>query len=177
MLAHRLGLTVHCSPLEFKLKRLAREYAVPLENLHEWLVDLANHRGARVVERRIGMELEWPDLPSAELTDEELVVLICQPQRPDHPQILRLAAQLVSRGRLDLQRLVLTAQRERADRILGELACQALRVESSHDAWIYLARAFQDAAKPCDALLHWSRLAEPVPTDGVCDGRSWRLVA
>jgi hypothetical protein len=45
MLAHRLGLTTHCSPLEFKLKRLADQYAVPRHQLEEWLVDLANQPG------------------------------------------------------------------------------------------------------------------------------------
>ncbi len=177
MLAHRLGVTTHCSPLEFKLKRLADQYAVPRDQLEEWLVDLANHRGACVVERQIGQDPEWPDVSPTDLSDEELAVLICQPQRLDHPQILRLAAQLVSRGHLDLDQLILIARRERADRILGELARQALRVDASHSAWKRIARAFSRCPRPRDALLHWSRLAEPVPHQGVCDGRSWRLVA
>ena len=40
MLADRLGVTVHCSPLQFKLRRLARQHAVPPDKLDEWLVDL-----------------------------------------------------------------------------------------------------------------------------------------
>jgi hypothetical protein len=177
MLARRLGVSVHCSPLGFKAKRLARQHAIPLERLDEWLVDLANHRDARVVVRRVGRKPEWPDLPSAQLSNEELVVLICQPQRADHAQILRLAAQLVSRGSLDLERLFLTARRERADRVLGELARLALRVDPSHATWNTLARMLHGVAPLRDPILHWSRLAEPVPTHGVCDGKSWRLVA
>ena len=176
MLAKRLGMTVHCSPLEFKFKRLALGQDVPIESLDEWLVDLANHRGACVVERRIGSVPEWPNLTRSALSDEELVVLICQPQRLDHPQILRLAAQMISRNQVNLDRLILIAKRERADRTIGELARQALRVDPSHVAWTQLDHAF--SAKPLrDPIIHWTRLAEPQPIHGVCDGRSWKLVA
>ena len=67
--------------------------------------------------------------PVEELSDEELVVACCQPNAADHPQLLRPPAQLISRGSLNLPSLVLTAKRERANRILAELARQALKVE------------------------------------------------
>jgi len=52
-----------------------------------------------------------------------------------------------------------------------------LRVDPSHPAWNGLARAFAKSPSPSEPLIHWSRLAEPVPHHGVCDGQSWRLVA
>jgi hypothetical protein len=111
------------------------------------------------------------------LPDEELVIAICQLQCLDRPQILRLAAQLVSRGKLDLPKLLLVAKRERAETVLAELARLARRVEPGHPLWSALAGAYVSVRPPSQPLLHWSRLAEPVPKRGLCTGADWKLVA
>jgi hypothetical protein len=48
------------------------------------------------------------------------VVAICELFRKDQPQRLRLAAQLVSRSAVNVDRLILLARRERTDVVLGE---------------------------------------------------------
>ena len=178
-LAQRLGKTVHVSPLRFKLERLRRKFpssgAVELE---DWLVDVANARGARVVERpRADSESIFEPPPPEALTNEELVTAICQFERLDRPQMLRLAAQFVSSRRVDFPALRIAAERERAGGVLGELARQALRVDPSHGLWSAISGAFPQRIPFSSALLHWTRLAEPVFKRGRCNAASWRLAA
>lgn len=178
LLAHRLGKTVPVSALRMRLQRLSRQYpADRAETLEDWLVDLANTRQARIVFRpdTRGITGAVPDRNS--VTDEELVVALCQLQCIDHPQILRLASQLVSRGALDPRRLIQTAVRERAQCVLAELARQALRVEPSHALWLAIQQAFPSEPPPREPLLHWTRLARAEPVDGKYNVKRWTLVA
>jgi len=127
ILAQRLGIACHISPLRFKLKRLANEYpARESATLEEWLVDVANARGARVVVPLIAIS-DFAPPPEDKFSNEELAVAICQPQGVDNPQILRLAAQLISAQFVDVEKLKLVARRERVERVLADLARQALR--------------------------------------------------
>lgn len=167
---------MHVSPLRMKLARLQGAY--PCERadaLEDWLVAAANARGARVV--TLPAPSTGAVAPIAELPDEELVVALCQLNCLDRPQILRLAAQLVSRGGLRLDALVAIAVRERAEPVLAELARLALRVEPEHTAWTGIRDAFPDPPLLREPLLHWSRLAEPVMEKGKPNAAGWRLVA
>ena len=177
-LAQRLGKTAHISPLRFKLQRLAQQFPVAhVINLEDWLIELANARGARIIIRDVESEFE-PDLPGKELvSNEELVVGICQLQCLDRPQILRLAAQLISRGEVRLQRIIHIAKMERVEPILAELAKQALRVEPDHPTWQKVAEAFREQKPLQQPLLHWTRLAQPVMKHGRCNAQSWKLVS
>lgn len=176
-LAQRLALTTHLSPLRYKLQRLqALDVSARELTLEQWLVDVANARGASVVRRPNASGQTVNPSPSA-LSDEELVVACCQPNAVDHPQLLRLTAQLISRGELNTKLLILVAKRERTERILAELARQALRVEPDHEVWRDLVQAFGDARPLRDTLIHWTRIAEPVMTFGKPNAQSWRLVA
>jgi hypothetical protein len=177
ILARRLGKTVSVSPLRFKLKRLAAQFPVAqAEGLEDWLIDLANARGARIVIRDIDGQHDAP-LPNDQLvTSEELVVGLCQLQSLDRPQILRLAAQLISRGDVRFQRLKHLAEQERIGCILAELAIQALRVDPTHLLWRSIQEAFQHERPLKERLLHWTRLAEPVMQHGRCNAERWRLV-
>jgi len=178
ILARRLGKTVHVSPLRFKLQRLAVQFpAEQAEYLEDWLIDLANARGARIVRRSIDRKNEYIAPAEQFVSNEELVVGICQLQCLDRPQMLRLAAQLISRNAVQLSRLKLLAEQERIGPILAELAKQALRVEPTHPLWRKIQETFHDEQPLKEPLLHWTRLAEPVMEHGRCNAERWRLVA
>lgn len=176
-LADRLGKTVHVSPLRFKLRRLAAEFpSTTATCLEQWLIDVANARGARIVRR--------PDPPGrfdppgdAELSNSELIVALCQLQCMDQPQILRLAAQLISRGAFDGSDLRRVAVRERVEPVLQELSRLALHVEPKHPQWLAVGAMFRPTLPLREPLLHWSRLAQAAPPDGRCNAGVWKLVA
>ena len=177
-LAERLGTTVHVSSLRMKLERLRLSFpSATTGSLEDWLVDVANDRGARIVFREIRPADATVGVPTEELRDEELIVGICQLQCLDRPQMLRLAAQLISRQAVDVRRVCLTAERERVGIVLAELARQALQVDPTHAAWLAIAGYFSRERPPRDSLLHWTRLAEPVMKNGRCDAERWELVA
>jgi hypothetical protein len=177
-LARRLGVTVHVSPLRMRLRRLMAEHpSVGAACVEDWLLDVAQARGVRSVTRGLQPPAGFRPPALAELSTEELVAAITQPQNLDRPQILRAAAELVSRGAVEPSVLAEIACRERADRVLAELARQALHVEPAHSVWRMLADALGDAQPLRSPLLHWTRIAFPVPDErGVCRG-TWRLVA
>ncbi len=174
-LAERLGVTRHVSGLRMRAERLARSY--PTSDgaaLEDWLVEVANARGARSIVRGVASGTP-PRVPQHAFSDEALVTVICMVHNEDRPQMLRLAAQLISSKRLDLPGLIRLAEMERTDRILASLANEALHVEPAHAAWSALSAAFADRKPLADRLLHWTRLAEPIPeANGVCRGR-WKL--
>lgn len=176
-LADRLGKTVHVSPLRMKLAGLSRLFpSATAACLEDWLVDVANDRRARVVFRQARPADANIDIPEDRLSNEDLVVGICQLQCLDRPQMLRLAAQLISRRTVDPMRLCLVARRERAGAVLAELARQALRIDPGHTVWRAIADCFAHERALRDTLLHWTRLAEPVMKQGRCDAEDWKLV-
>lgn len=174
-LARRMGKTTHCSPLRFKLESLYRQadYA-SFQYLEDWLIALANHRGARVVVSPCppANPLRFPS--RRELGDEELVVALCQLNALDRPQMLRLAAQLISRAQLDLERIRRLAVLERAEPVLAELSRQALKVDARHPAWKAIHTWFGQRFSLPQPVLHWTRLAEPSLRMGRAHG--WNLV-
>jgi hypothetical protein len=177
-LAQRMGKSVHVSPLDHKLQRLCSMFpSSEVSCIEDWLVDVANARGCRVVERSHSPNWSFAEPPAEVLSNEELVVAICQLNRLDRPQMLRLAAQLISRRAVDLLPLQLAAKRERCEPILGELAKQALRVDHDHDLWLRIAEVFPIRKPLREPLLHWTRLAEPIMAGGRYNAESWRLVA
>lgn len=173
-LAERLGIPAHFSLLQRKLRRLMSLYPMAQPGLLEdWMLEVAKARGVKVVERFGGGNPI--NVPKEELSDEELVVGICLLQNLDRPQWLRAAAELVSRGGLDLKRLKWFAKLERVESVLGELANQALKVDPQHPAWCELA-LFNEGRKPLrDSLLHWTRIAEPVPQSRRVGVKEWVL--
>jgi len=178
VLAQRLGTTVHVSPLRIKLERLRIEFPSPSAAcLEDWLVDVANERGARIVFRETRPADASVDVPHTRLVDEELIVAICQLQNLDRPQMLRLAAQLISRHAVNLKRLCHIAEQERAGIVLAELARQALKVDEEHTTWQAIAERFAHERPLRDTLLHWTRISEPVMKNGRCDAERWELVA
>ena len=177
-LAERLGMTRHVSPLRRRVERLALQWPAPdARCVEDWLVEVANARGARIVVRPGGPAPGFRPPDPGVLSNEELVVALCQPNCLDRPQILRLAAQLISRGAIYPAALRLTAARERAEPVLAELARQALKVDPQHAIWREIARNCRSSRPLREPILHWTRLAEPVMKNGRCNAASWRLVA
>jgi hypothetical protein len=175
-LGKRLGRTVHVSPLRMKLLRLWKRFPGSAEVLEDWLADVANSRGARIVSRDGWNALaETPS--STVLPNEELVIGILLLQNRDRPQILRLAAQLISRPAVDFRELVRLATQERVRFILAELARQACRVEPSHPLWSHLKAELEAELPPVSPLIHYTRLAQPVMRNGRVNAESWVLVS
>jgi len=176
-LAQRLGLTVHQSVLDRRLRAIERAFPSPTaKTMEEWLLDIANARDVRVVQRdnAPGDSFAPPDRET--LSDEDLVVSICMLQRLDHPQMLRAAGQFISRGRLDVCRLIHAARRERAGVVLGEMARQALRVAPEHAVWQALAAAFPPSHALRSPVIHWQRLAWPTMHARGPNAARWELV-
>lgn len=178
ILAERLGMTVHVSVLRHRLCALQKRFPSPgCRCLEDWLVDVANGRGARIVVRPNRPNAPFTPPAETELSNEELVVGLCQLQALDRPQMIRLAAELITRGAARVSALALVARRERVERVLAELARQALRVDAAHPQWRQIAEAFGNQPRLRSAILHWTRLAQPVMKDGRCNAASWKLVA
>jgi hypothetical protein len=175
-LAKRLGQTCHVSSLRMKLIRLWRRNPGLTEVLEDWLIDLANSRGARIVTRNdFASALKGPNLN--ELTNEELVVGLLLPQNRDRPQMLRLAAQLISRKAVDFSELTWLATRERIEFILAELARQACNVEPRHPLWRQIGEKFATRNPLRSPLVHYTRLAQPVMKNGRVNVEKWVLVS
>ena len=179
ILAERLGVTTHLSPLRMKLDRLMREYPIAgAEIIEDWILDVANCRGVTAVSRSMErLTADGRDAPPEDvLSNAELITAICQPHNRDRPQWLRAAAQLITKGEFDLNELMMLAERERVDRILAELARQALRPSPGHAVWQKLLKLGEGKPPLRDSLVHWTRLAEPVMRKGKPGAEEWRLV-
>jgi len=146
-------------------------------SIEDWLVDLANSRGANVVFRQ-EKKRDITRMPDRQiLTDEELVIALCQLNCVDRPQILRLAAQLISRDVLNVPFLLRLAVIERASPVLRGLADLALKVEPKHSTWNKIQQALQHENRLQEPLLHWNRLAEPQFNARSTKLIGWKLVA
>ena len=177
-LAQRLGVTVHVSALRIRLADLMRAYpSTGVQCAEDWLLDVANARGARFVTRWPLASADFVPPPLSLLSNEELVVAICQPHNLDRPQMLRAAAQLVSMQAVNAEILLATARRERAELVLAELARQAVHVAPEHSVWRVLTEALKRVALPRDPILHWTRLAVPIPNKQGYNAVGWKLVA
>ena len=177
-LGDRLGLTVHVSAFRMRINSLLKRYpSSTAACLDDWLLDVANYRGARIIIREPSAPADFLAPPEQVFTQEELVVAICMLQGLDRPQLLRLAAQLISRNELNLVALARVATRERVGPVLSAMAKEALKVAPEHSAWSFLANTFKAAVHPHDVVMHWSRLSQPIMVNGRVNATSWRLVA
>ena len=177
-LGDRLGLTVHVSAFRMRVESLAKRFpSSTAACLDDWLLDVANCRGARIIIREPPAPADFMPPPKDIFTQEELVVAICMLQGLDRPQLLRLAAQIISRNEFNLVALARVATRERVGPVLNAMAKEAIKVAPEHPAWSFLARTFAGAAYPHDVVMHWTRLAQPIMSNGRVNAASWRLVA
>ena len=175
-LAQRLGITAPASVLLWKLRRLRQEHPVAdAGDLESWLVELAHSRGFQAIQRR-SVALYFA-ISSDTLSNEELVIALLHPALRDEPQLMRPAAQIVSRGAIDIRKLTAVAEQESATRILANLAKQALKAAPSHSGWNAISTHLESAGPLRENLIHWSRLAEPVMNPRGPHNGEWRLVA
>ena len=177
-LAQRLGVTVHVSPLRVRLAKIMREFpSAGAQCLEDWLLDVANARGAWFVTRWPSASPDFTPPVLTTLNNEELVAAICQPNNLDRPQMLRAAAQLVSMQAVNGDVLLATSHRERADLVLAELARQAVHVAPDHLVWRKICHSLSGLPTPRSPIMHWTRLAVPIPDKRGCNAISWKLVA
>ena len=102
-LGARLGLTVHESPLRYKLLRIWRLLSPDrTDSLEDWLLATANHRGADVVSiDRVYDPCTLPDRD--QLPDEELAGGLCLLQESaTAPPSATVRPGIISRGGVDL---------------------------------------------------------------------------
>ena len=175
-LAERLGIATPVSPLRMKVCSFLRESpAWTGKEPEDWLLALANRRDFRVVVPT-GFLPDVVDPGFDRFSNEELATAFLSPSLKDRPQLLRLAAQIISREAVQLDTLLWRTRLERTGRILHALSVQALRVDPGHALWRGLHEALKDERPLLDSLLHWTRLAEPIPSSRLIS-EGWKLVA
>ena len=174
-LAARLGMTLHVSPLMMRLCRLP-EFVNSRMPIEDWLLRVANQRGFAVVVPVTDVEPPVQDPGSSRFSNEMLATTILWAGLRDRPQLLRLAAQIISRGQINVNELLQLGRLERTNRMLLALAESALHVEPDHPVWKHVYEGVSGQKPLADVLLHWSRIAEPVPSSRLVAG-GWRLVA
>lgn len=148
--ASRLGATIHLSPLLVKARRLG--LALPLG-----LDQLAVQRGC-VYYRPIVPDLNPPQVPLEQFSNEELIVALLSGGLPHSTRCIRLAAALLGMPELNMGALAHLAVRERCETALRYIAQCAADVEPENNAWqTLLARLPETASPKPDALPHPSR--------------------
>jgi hypothetical protein len=166
------------SALRIRLQALMQSHVSPGATcLEDWMLDVANARGATFVQRVRDDDGSFAPPDEDVLPNEDLVVAICQVNNQDRPQLLRAAAQLISQGKVEAERLLRVARRERGELVLRELARQALRVDERHAVWSRLAHGLGPGKEPRSPIVHWTRLAVPVPDERGINAKAWRLIA
>jgi hypothetical protein len=162
-LAERLGMIRHESPLRYKIRRLMTIFPAPACKCPEdWLVEVALARGVKGFIRDASLNQSFGAPSLISFSNEELIVGLCQTVALDRPQMLRMAAQFISRGDVKLDVLIGLIIMERAEVVIAELARAALKCDSNHAGWLCLAEAFPAPKSLKSPIVHWSRLAEPV---------------
>ncbi len=172
-LAQRMGITAPCSPLLMRVATLARRAG--MDSPQDWLLAVANARGYRIVTPVASMRAGSPLEAEGLISNEELAVVLLHPMLPDRPQLLRLPAQIISRG-VNVPQLLRISRMEGTNRLLLALARLALRVDAGHAEWGAIAVGLEGVSPLRVPLLHWTRLAEPVPSARMV-AEGWKLVA
>lgn len=175
-LADRFGMTYHIAPVLMHVTGLMVKYPSGALCPTGWLMDVGNARGARIVNRVGDGDEQFIAPDESEFSNDELIAALCQLGLREELQSLRIAAQFISAGRLQRDRLRILIERERLQPVLGALAYQALIVEPCHPEWLWIQDCCAGRAS-YTPLLHWSRLAEPIPNDRHVASGKWRLVA
>ena len=144
-LNEKLGKTFHLSLLRKKLIRLG------LPKVRDWET-LAIQRGCSHYQN---YSCEVDD-PGEQLSNEELGLALLLGENPYNPRSVRIAVQLLS-GPIDLQTVILIAERERLLPLLNHLASEVLRYEPDDRAWKFIKAKTPKSDFPSGVLPHHSR--------------------
>lgn len=150
-LAHRLGETAVYSPL------WRRAQAMGLREPGQ-LLALAVQRGARHY-AGVAPAAAPPPVSGINLTNEELIVLLLHGRNGFEPFLVRAAAELLRRCRLDPVRLARAARGERCERTLAYIAQAGARHDPEGAPWWESLQAALGPQReiPPGVLPHWSR--------------------
>jgi hypothetical protein len=150
-LAHKLGETLHISPLFRKVVQSCGS----TERAGDWLLKIAVQRGARHYKRDFDSALP-PDDPS--LSDEEVGVALCLGHLPDRPVFIRAASQLLSSPKINVHKVARLAAMERCEPVIAYIADAAARYAPGVEPWASLRPMLsRRKTPPEDSLPHWSR--------------------
>ena len=151
-LARAMGDVTHASPLLRKVREISE---LSGEDLQQWLLKCAVQRGAGHYRRSFPQHLPPDD---KRLTDEELGVALCLGHHAYDSHLIRAAAQLLSSGRVDPEKLVRLATLERCESVLLHIADASARLDATRQPWAYLRAHLSDRnRRGAKALPHWSR--------------------
>lgn len=149
LLAKRMGMTAHISPLLQKAKRLGLVTPEDLE-----LLALA--RGLRY----FGTTDRAPEISTALFSNEELAIALMSPSAPYSMNRLRMAGALMAADDVSVERLVHLARQERCLAIVSYIAKCALMVEPENPFWQKILHATPNTQKVAvDILPHVSRFS------------------
>jgi len=147
LLAGRMGMTAHISPLLQKAKRLGLLTPEDLETL-------ALQRGLRYFgtpDRTLGISLGL-------FSNEELVIALMSPSSPYSLNRLRMAGALMAANDISVEKLIHLARQERCETIVRHIAQCGMGVEPENPFWKKLLEVVpDDHAVPIDVLPHVSR--------------------
>jgi hypothetical protein len=153
-LAHRIGASVHLSPLLQKARRLGVRDAHDLETI-------ALARGLHYfgLPENSTKSNPLPDLTHCpQFSHEELAIALINPAAPYSLTRIRMAAAIMAADGVSAAQIVRLARQERCASVVVHIARCGNTVEPENPFWISLLRALPDAptAKP-DVLPHISR--------------------
>lgn len=147
LLAKRMGMTAHISPLLQKARRLGLFSSADLE-----LLALA--RGLRY----FGTSDQSPEISPDLFSNEELAIALMSPSAPYSLNRLRMAGALLAADDISVKKLVHLARQERCESIIGYIAQCAVMVEPENPFWKKLLEALPETQPvQVDILPHITR--------------------
>ena len=129
-LAEKLGHTRHCSPLQRRLRQIGLVS-------HKELEALAHRRGATHYPVDPDLLASLPSLSRNQLPTEQLIIGLLLETNPYHPQLIRMAAQLLGGKNLNPSTLARLAVQERCVQPLQHIVNSACSAEHPAEAWVF----------------------------------------
>lgn len=165
LLAERMGMTAHISPLLQKARRLGLSQPADLEQLA--LTRGLSYFGKPTVMTQISIEL---------FSNEELAVALICPSAPYSINRIRMAAALLAGNSISPRKIIKLAQQERCEPIIKHISKCGMMIEPDRAPWKQLYEAMPD--KPImdiDVLPHVTRFTtlNGLSRDGARNVSQW----
>lgn len=147
LLARRMGMTAHISPLLQKARRLSLNSPNDLE-----AVALA--RGLRY----FGKSDRIQEISTELFSNEELAIALMSPSATYSLNRIRMAGALLAANDISLEKIIHLARQERCEVIVRHIALCAIMIEPENPFWKKLLKAIPEShAVPVDVLPHVTR--------------------